>query len=161
MYACLYLPNYSGQADCPAALLEFALSFSPFVEQTPPATVVFSIAPLRAAMGSPNQIAAAISQQLGRENLRAHLSIAPHPDTAILLAQNSGKLIIADEYTEALYLSAVPLAELFQHAPNISPDIFSVLQDWGLSTCGDLAQLPETGLVERLGPLDSIYAALR
>jgi protein ImuB len=152
MYACLHLPQHSDEADCPAALLQFALSFSPFVEQTPPATVVFSIGPLQRAMGSPHQIAAAISQRQKREKLRAHLSIAPHPDTAILLARHSGKLTIADEYNEASYLSTVPLVELLQHAPNISPDVISVLHDWGLSTCGDLAQLPEAGIVERLGP---------
>jgi hypothetical protein len=52
-------------------------------------------------MGSPHQIAAAISKRHEREKLRAHLAIAPHPDTAILLARHSGKLIIADEHNEA------------------------------------------------------------
>ena len=58
MYACLHLPS---TPDNSGQLFKLALQFSPQVEQFTKDTVVISIGPLRQLLGTPHQIASAIS----------------------------------------------------------------------------------------------------
>ena len=52
MYACLYAPQAASLVADQQALFALAEAFSPEVEQTSADTVLFSVAPLRALMGS-------------------------------------------------------------------------------------------------------------
>jgi len=156
MYACLHQPLPAEDAGTRLELLELALEFSPLVELAAPATVVFSIVPLRRKFGSPRQIACLLARRQKEQGLHAQLAIAPNPDTAILLAQHasaqhSGEGIVADPGTEALHLAALPLAVLLPKDRPAFSAMLPLLESWGLETCGDLARLPESGIVERLG----------
>lgn len=153
MYACLHQPPVTPKkGEHVLALLDIAYSFAPFVEQTTETTVVFSIDPLQRTIGPPRRIASVIVQRQKEKGLEAHVAVASTPDTAVLLARSlRRKLVIVAVGQEAETLATLPLAALFEHDATLPPELFSVLQSWGLSCCGDLAQLPEASLVERLG----------
>jgi protein ImuB len=142
MYACLYCPQ-SG----PEALLDLALEFSPYVEQTNAETVLFCIDPLRKLLGSPYQIASDISRAGFERKMQANLAIASNPDTAILLGRHIRGVTLVPPGEEAHKLAPLPLAAL-----TLDTAMLDILRRWGLKTCEDLALLPEAGVAERLGP---------
>ncbi len=148
MYACLHL---SGTSNIEQNLLDLAREFSPEVEQTSIDTVVFSIAPLRTILGSCHQIASEICRRGYEWKLQAHLAVAANPDTAILLARHIPGVTLVTPGEESSALASLPLEDLFTHDQPLDPSFLSTLQQWGLKTCEDLAALPETGIVERLG----------
>lgn len=142
MYACLHMSGAKGAQE----LLDLALQFSPYVEETTAGTLVFSIDPLRKLIGSPYQIASEISRAGYERKLQANLAMASNPDTAILLAR---------------WFAGVTLVPLGEEASKLAPIALNVLQmdeamlaflhRWGVKTCGELAALPEAGVAERLG----------
>jgi protein ImuB len=142
VYACLYGPG-SG----PAALLDLALEFSPYVEPTSSDTVIFSIDPLRKLLGSPYQIASEISRAGYERELQANLAIASNPDTAILLARHLKGVTLVPPGEEQRKLAPLSLAAL-----TTDQAMLAILLRWGVKTCEDLAILPELGVAERLGP---------
>jgi protein ImuB len=148
MYACLHI---SAADACKEELLHLALEFSPAVERTSSDTVVFSIDPLRRLIGSPHQIASEICRLGDGRNLKANLTIASNPDTAILLARNFAGVILVTPGEESLKLGPLPLTSLFMHEAHLDPGLLDVLNRWGLKTCEDFAVLPESGITERLG----------
>jgi protein ImuB len=130
--------------------------FSPLVEKTGEDTVVFSIAGLGSLFGDVHQIASAIARQGTVMGLAANLAIAPTPSAALLAARNlTGTTIIAPGQ-EAQALAGIPVEALPALFPSTtsSPttsELILTLHRWGIRTLGELAALPETGLVERLG----------
>jgi len=142
MYACLYAPGSS-----PAALLDLALEFSPYVEQSSGDTVIFCLDPLRKLLGSPYQIASEISRLGYERSLQANLAIASNPDTAILLARHTKGVTLIPPGEEQRKLAPLSLAEL-----TTDQAILDLLLRWGVKSCEDLAVLPEAGVAERLGP---------
>ena len=142
MYACLYLPG--GGSD---PLLDLALEFSPYVEQTSADTVIFCIDPLRKLLGSPHQIASEIARAGHERELQASLAIASNPDTAMLLARQAKGVTLVPPGEEQRKLAPLPLAALAA-----DETLLTILLRWGVKTCEDLAALPEPGVAERLGP---------
>ncbi len=153
MYACLYLSEISNTGQ---SLLDLAQEFSPEVEQTSIDTVVFSISPLRTILGSCHQIASEICRRGHEWKLQAHLAVAANPDTAILLARHVPGVTLVTPGEESSALASLPLEDLFTHDHHVDPSFLGALRQWGLKTCEDLAALPETGIVERLG-MTGIY----
>lgn len=145
MYACLHSP-----AATQTELLEFALNFSPEVEQYEPHTVVFSIAPLHKLIGSPYQIASELSRAGYERNLQANLAVAGDPDSAILIAQNCLGITLVPLGEERNKLGPLPLSALFRN-PHLDPSLLDVMHRWGVKTFEELAALPEKGLAERFG----------
>src|SRR5258708_2624945 len=139
MYACLYSADQASAAH----LQDVALRFSPHVEQTSETTAVFSITPLRKLIGSPFEIASEISRAGYESKLRANLSIASNPDSAILLARNFSGVTLVTPGEERLKLGSLPLAALFSVASAVDPMLLNVLHRWGLKTVEELALLPE------------------
>lgn len=134
--------------------MDLALQFSPAVEQTWHDTVVFSIGALGKLIGPINQIASEICRYGFERKLQAHLAIASNPDTAVLLAYNLPGVTLTTRGEEKLKIAPLPLSALFVHAAAEHPDSYGlsqILYKWGVKTCGELAQLPEAGLAERLG----------
>ena len=142
MYACLY-----GPASTAEELLDLALEFSPYVEQSDEKAVLFSIDPLRKLLGSPYQIASEVSRAGYERQLQANLAIASNPDTALLLAQHVNGITLVASGEEARHLALLPLSALTSDGA-----LLGILLRWGLKTCEDLGALPEAGVAERLGP---------
>jgi protein ImuB len=141
MYACLYAQN------SPDALLDLALEFSPYVEQTSSGAVIFCIDPLRQLLGSPYQISSEISRAGYERKLQANLAIASNPDTAILLARHVTGITLVTPGEECRKLAPLSLSALTSDQA-----MLAILLRWGVKTCDDLALLPEAGVAERLGP---------
>lgn len=148
MYACLHVPATHA---CGEELFQLALEFSPAIEKKSNNTVVFSITALRKLIGSPHQIASEICRLGYERKIEANLAIASNPDTAILLASNCLGVILVTPGEESFKLAPLPLTCLFMHDTPVDPDLLDVLHRWGLTTCEDLAALPERGIAERLG----------
>jgi protein ImuB len=142
VYACLYGPGSES-----AALLDLALDFSPYVEQSSGDTVVFCIDPLRKLLGSPYQIASEISRAGYERKVQANLALASNPDTAILLARHVRGVTLVPPGEEQRKLAPLALAGL-----TADQTMLDLLLRWGVKTCEDLAVLPEPGVAERLGP---------
>ncbi len=143
--------HFPGNPSSSEELLNLGLQFSPEVEQTSPDTVVFSIAPLRRLLGSPYQIASEISRYGNERKLQANLAIAANPDTAILLSRNLCGVTLVTAGAEKEKLAPLPLSALFEHCAGFDPHLLETLGRWGIRTCGELAELPETGMAERMG----------
>ena len=130
MFACIH-----GQAlDLP----QIAGAFSPFFEQTSTDTVVFRVNGLKRLYGSPDQIALAIAKHAGGS---ANIAIADNADAAILAARNFSGITVAPELNQ-LDIASLPLTD----------EMWEIFDSWGIRTLAQLAQLPETGIAERLGP---------
>lgn len=147
MYACLHLLSLDATSE---QLLDLAQQFSPTVEQTWHDTVVFPISPLRKLIGPPHQIASEICRYGFERKLQANLAIAANPDTAILLACNFPGVTLTTPGEEQFHIAPLSLSTLFAHAA-LDPGLLPILTKWGIKSCGELAQLPENGLAERLG----------
>ncbi|MFL6450586.1 MAG: hypothetical protein ACJ746_23330 [Bryobacteraceae bacterium] len=132
-------------------LLNLGLQFAPEVEQTSTDTIVFSIAPLRRLLGSPYQIASEICRYGNERKLQANLAIAANPDTAILLSRNLSGVTLVTPGDEKSKLAPLPVSALFDHNTASDPRLLETLGRWGIKTCGELAELPETGMAERMG----------
>lgn len=137
MFACLHAPG-----NLPL-LLECARQFSPWVEETSSGTVIFEVQGLRALIGSPRQIADAIAQRVG---IPARLALAPDPDTATFAARGIPGITVIERGAEARTLAPLPVNLLMA-----APEICATLDQWGIRTLGELAQLPPLGLSARLG----------
>jgi protein ImuB len=148
VFVSIHLPGnlYAGEA-----LLNLSLQFSPEVEQTSQDTVVFSIAPLRRLLGSPYQIASEIGRYGNERKLQANLAIAADPDTAILLSRNLCGVTLVTPGDEKSKLAPLSVSALFEHQAGFDPHLLETLRRWGIKTCGELADLPETGMAERMG----------
>ncbi|MEO7144912.1 MAG: hypothetical protein ABI165_15550 [Bryobacteraceae bacterium] len=137
MFACLF-------GNSPR-LPELAREFSPLVESAAEA-VVFSIAGLNRLIGSTHQIASEISRRGAEMGITANLAIASNPPAAVLAARNIAGVTIIPPGQEADTLAALPVEAL-----RASAEVSLTLLRWGIHTLGELAALPEMGLVERLG----------
>ena len=127
-------------------LAELAGRFSPMVETVAPDTVVFSVDGLSSLFGTLHQIASEISRRGVEMQLHASLAIAPNKSTAMLVARSYPGVTIVAPGQEADILDPIPIDTLL-----ISPDLLLKLNRWGVRTLGELAALPEIGVVERLG----------
>ncbi|MGA8594105.1 MAG: hypothetical protein WB676_05115 [Bryobacteraceae bacterium] len=150
MYACLHLPPSAGGSSRREDLFRLALEFSPAVEQTSDDTVVFSIAALERLFGTPYRLASEISRYGYERRLNANLAIAANPDTAVLVARHLSGVTFVAPGREADRLGSFVLSE-FQHNDALDPALLELLDRWGVKSFGDLAALPEKGVVERLG----------
>lgn len=149
MFASLSFPG--GDNSWTKELFNLALQFSPEVEQTSANTVVFSIGPLRKLLGPPPQIASEICRHGDARKLRANLAIATNPDAAILLARNLPGVTLVTAGEEKNKLASLPISALFEHQTALDFQLLDILKRWGIKNCGELADLPETGLAERMG----------
>ena len=138
MFACLF-----GRSQHLAAL---AAQFSPLVETVDPDTVVFSIAGLGRLFGDTNQIVSEISRRGDEMKITANLAIAANPAAAILAARHLPGVTTIARGQEPKILGALPVAAL-----PTDPALLDTLERWGINTLGDLAALPEIGIIERLG----------
>src|SRR5271155_3380830 len=123
MYACIHAPDAGALAE----------SFSPWVERIDEQTAVFTI--------TRRQI-----EGLARLPL-VSAAIASNIDAAVLAARNFPGFTMLEPGQEAVRLGTLPIDAL---PPD--PEIFRTLDLWGIRSLAGLADLPEKGIAERLGP---------
>ena len=106
MFACIYIPNASG--DTAAALIHCANAFSPRVEKTSAGTVVFDVEGLERLLGSYPEIAAKVAEQAGAAGLHANVALAANAETAICAARGFRGISVLNRGTERARLRDLP-----------------------------------------------------
>ena len=124
MFACIHGPQAAARAQ----------SFSPWVEHIDASTVVFSL--------SPRQLAEGVW-----ERIPAHqVAVAGTVEAAVLAARNFPGYTYLAPGEEARILGKLPIDCL---PPD--PEIFEILDRWGIRSLAELERLPEDGVIGRLG----------
>jgi protein ImuB len=125
-----------------ALLIETAGMFSPLIEATAPDICLLDLQWLKATDWE--KWARDIAAQCANVRLRANIGVAPNPDVALLAAKRAKQTLIVND--SAKFLSKIAISEL-----NASSELIAILREWGINHLGELARLPRTEVVERLG----------
>jgi protein ImuB len=157
MFAGIYAQNLADGLS----LAEFAYSFSPFVEEVWPDTVVIDVEGCGLCFGSPYELATIIakqagaSQQAGGLEARVNVALAANPDAAIHAARGCRGITFTSSGEELICLGPLPISALEYSLVNIedkrAAEIFATLKLWGVRTFQEFAELPVAGVSERLG----------
>ncbi len=96
--------------------------------------------------GSAESYAQGLHRELRRSGFPAGLGVAPNAEAALLLARSTERAVCADRDSirgklACLSVSLLPCESKMQ----------TVLRRWGIRTLGELAALPATALISRLG----------
>lgn len=126
-----------------AALLEIALSVSPWTEATAGGvcTVNLQGARTRAWQALGESVVAGLASL----RLRARVGVGSNPDLAFLAARRARPVLAVD--SPSGFLTQLKLSEL-----DPSPRLLGVLRDWGIQDLTQLTALPRGDLMDRLGP---------
>ncbi len=144
MFACIYIPNASG--DIAAALLECASTFSPRIENTGVGTMVFDVDGLERLFGGYPEIAEKIQDEVRARGLEANVAIASNADAAVCAARGFGGVTVIQRGMEAARLGDLPVGVLHPSA-----EILETLERWGIRTLNAFAKLPAVEISGRLG----------
>src|SRR5436190_16825282 len=144
MFACIYIPNVSNDAQ--AALLDCAGAFSPRVENMPPGAVVFDVEGLERLFGSYSEIASKIAEAARARGLEANVALASNIDAAVCAARGFGGITVLNHGTEADRLCDLPPTVL-----SPSSEILETLERVGARTLGAFAKLPAVEVSARFG----------
>jgi len=143
------------------SLAEFAYSFSPFVEEVWPDTVVIDVEGCALRFGSAYELATVIarqafaSKQSGGLAARVNVALAANPDAAIHAARRCQGITFTAAGEELTCLGPLLVSALEYSLVNIedkrAAEIFETLRIWGVRTFKEFAELPVAGVSERLG----------
>lgn len=151
LYACII--SCGDTADT-RSMMTVAHRFSHAIEKLDDG-VLFDVSGLERLIGTPEQVAASISEQAGRHGITAGIAVADTPDAAILLARRSDGTVSTAEHPEAF--ARLPLADL-----GIADDTRAVFSDLGIRRVEDLLAVPADELAGRYGrEFDGIVRRLR
>ncbi len=135
-------PNATMEAEARATVLTLAFMLSPAVEDTAPGVCTID---LRGATREKYLPAARmVIMALAESDLPATAGLARTPLLALYAARTADPVL--EVVDEGDFLAPLPLA-----MADPSPELASVLADWGLRTLGDLTALPRDEIVRRFG----------
>jgi protein ImuB len=157
MFACVYAQSIPDGVS----LTDFAYSFSPFVEETAPHTIVIDIEGCELLFGSAWQLAndiamrATNSREAGGLECEVNVAVAENPDAAIHAARFFKAVSFISPGDELACFENFPLWLLDCSLAGVeaaqAEEIFETLKLWGIRTFGTFAALPIVGVSERLG----------
>ncbi|HBB89719.1 MAG TPA: hypothetical protein DC047_19105 [Blastocatellia bacterium] len=143
------------------SLAEFAYSFSPFVEEVWPDTVVIDVEGCGLCFGSAYELATIIAKQAcaakqaGGLESQVNVALAANPDAAIHAARRCAGITFTTAGEELTCLGPLPVSALEYSLVDIedkrAAEIFATLKLWGVRTFKEFAELPVAGVSERLG----------
>jgi protein ImuB len=130
-------------------LLQTAYCFSPRTEATADGVCTMDLQGL-SLFREPNPQRASewankIVSALAQAGLRASVGMAQTPGLAWHAARSARPVLFVEEPDR--FVAGLPLESL-----NPSPEIFDILQRWGIRTVGEFTALQKDSLAERLGP---------
>jgi protein ImuB len=140
--------NLTQEAAASQALLDCAFAFSPRVEDMGENTgrVIMDIDGLDRLHGDAESIGHAL-QQLGNTlGFELNVGIAANPDAAALTAQGFPGVTVIPPNRERERFGPLPIGIL-----DLPPELQETFRSWGIHTLQALADLPEIGLIERIG----------
>jgi protein ImuB len=144
--------SYAEEAAAKDALLECASAFSPRIEDRcsdREFVCVLDVAGTEKLLGTPAELGRTLLKRV--QSLGIHASIVVSGNVHAAIAQSRGtsaanQVIVIPEGEEGAVLSALPLRVL-----DISEAHAETFAQWGITTLGMLAELPEKALIARLG----------
>ncbi len=95
--------------------------------------------------GPPERYARALHQTLAPV-FPARVAFATNAEAALLLARSCSGVTCADEHSLRAKLASLPVSALA-----CEDDLLHTFRRWGIRTLGQLAELPETALISRVG----------
>jgi protein ImuB len=139
-----------------AALLDYAQSFSPRVEDAATDTAILDLAGMESLFGSSSGISQKIFERAVDLGLDANVAVASNPDAAVIAARGFSKVTIISPGKEAEQLGSLPIDVLFTDREEgkdegKTVELLETLERWGIRNLQALAALPEIALSERLG----------
>ena len=160
------------EAAARAVFLECAAKFSPRIEDAlacNPSTnnpaderrrptacaYVLDIAGTERLFGSPAQLAQRLRDELAASGFRASVAVSANYDAARIKAAAIRGISVIPEGAEAEALARLPMSAL-----DLDEEHAATFTLWGIHTLGDLAALPESELVARVGPQARLWRAL-
>jgi protein ImuB len=147
-----------GRGHC--SLAEFAYAFSPLVEETAADSVVIDVEGCALRFGSAYELADQIARQAnskeaGGLGCKVNVALAANPDAAIHAAKFCEGVTFTAAGEELTCLGGLPLKALQWSLAGIdekpAAEILETLKLWGVRTFKEFAELPLTGVSERLG----------
>lgn len=141
-----------------AQIVEIAESFSPHIEaiaspgngyaeaHTLAVVLLLDSSGTGTLFGSAESYALRLHRELRHAGFPASIGTAPNAEAALLLARATEKMICADRDSVRGKLASLPVSLLPCESRTLA-----VLCRWGIRTLGELATLPETALISRLG----------
>lgn len=138
-YAALRVPFVS------PALLDLGFSLSPRVEHAAPGLIYVDLNGLARLHPDEHRLAEDLVVRAGEVGLAVSVAIAS-TRTVARVAASTKPLTVVPAGGEAAFLASFPVEVL------VPPEaLAAVLARWGIRTLGELAALPDAGLIERLG----------
>ncbi|HVN05404.1 MAG TPA: DNA polymerase Y family protein [Bryobacteraceae bacterium] len=137
------------EAAARAVLLECVSQFSPRIEEAgsgASCAFVLDIAGTERLFGTASQLAERMRSALLSSGFRVSIAVSANFHAAGMKAAATRGAAIIGEGEEAAALANLPITSLSM--PEDAREIFAM---WGIRTLGELAALPETGLITRLG----------
>jgi protein ImuB len=137
------------EAAARAVLLECAAHFSPRLESVDESTAcacVLDITGTERLFGPPHTLAERLRDALASAGLRVSVAVSGNFHTARMKAATTRGITVIPPGHEAIALAKLPL-----HALALEVDQYETFAIWGIRTLADLAALPESDLVARLG----------
>ncbi len=152
-----------GQEDLAfRVLMECAERFSPRIEvlaspaeSVSGAMLVLDIAACERLFGTPKQIAVALRRAADAAGFEASAATSINAYAAVVAARGFPGITIVPAGNEAVVLAPLPLAVL-----ELDPEQRETFASWGIRTLGQLAGLPQTALVARVGEVGHRLQAL-
>lgn len=122
--------------------------FSPRIEyiERYPGTYALDIRGMQGLFGDDAQLAGKLRQRTMTAGFLANVAVAENFDAAVCLALGRNGVSVVPPGEEAGALRDLPLAVL-----GLTAEQAETFDAWGIRTCGQLAALPETDLISRLG----------
>ena len=161
---CRYIPSEVSvtpvEAPARLSLPEFAYAFSPLVEEVDSHTVVMDVEGCALLFGSTYELANQIAKQAkskepGGLGHQVNVALAANPDAAIHAAKFCRGVTFTAPGEELTCLGGLPLKVLQCSLVGIEEkqarEILETLRLWGVHTFREFAELPVTGVSERLG----------
>ncbi|RYD69886.1 MAG: hypothetical protein EOP84_27625, partial [Verrucomicrobiaceae bacterium] len=143
-----------------ACLLQYAGSFSPWIEETGDGIVTMEWRVWGGEDSKEKELEQALGKMvegLERLGFSATAGAARNPDLTILAARCAQPTLLV-LHDAPKFLSALPLEVLSEIDPQASEEErkqqfrkFQILHRWGIRTLGQLTALPKAQLIERLG----------
>src|SRR5678815_3749484 len=160
MFVCIHGQQLPAEVSGAHSLAEFAYTFSPLVEETTPNTVVIDVEGCALRFGSAYELANEIARQAkakrpGGLGCEVNVALAANPDAAIHAAKFCRGVTFTATGEELTCLGGLPLKVLQCSLAGIeekpAAEILETLRLWGVRTFKEFAELPVTGVSERLG----------
>jgi len=140
--------NRTQEAAAAQALLDCAFAFSPRVEEAGEhnSRVILDIDGLERLHGNAKSIGQALQQLGNTVGFELNVGIAANPDAATLAAHGFSGITVVPPGMERERFGPLPIAIL-----DLSRELQETFRAWGIHTLQALADLPEIGLIERIG----------